>query len=204
MGTRRKRRRNTRKRKSTKRRTENNESPRTLIKDPKEIMRRRKSLREQIQSDLRGMIMINNQTEIDPETITTGTMTGAASVPIIIRVITSKVSTNSMIEVREASEEGITTEIIEVTIEITEVIINITNGKEEVIEMIIGGKIEGGIITTEEITEIMMKTPSQVILMAKIPDPLSTVKKSDPAATGGRQNRERRGSLVLMKLMLVI
>jgi len=91
--------------------------------------------------------------------------------------------------------------------------INIINGKEEVIEtveMIIGGKIEGGIITTEETIEIMMKTPSQVILMAKIPDPLSTVKKSDPAATGGRQNREiimtpgRRGSLVLMKLMLVI
>ena len=164
-------------------------------------------MREQIQSDLRGMIMINSPMEIDPETITTGTMTGAASVPIIIRVITSKVSTNSMIEVREASEEVITTEIIEVTIEITEVMINIINGKEEVIEMvemIIGGKIEGGIITTEEITEIMMKTPSQVILMAKIPDPLSTVKKSDPAATGGRQNREKRGSLVLMKLMLVI
>ena len=126
------------------------------------------------------MIMINSPTEIDPETITTGTMTGAASVPIIIRVITSKVSTNSMIEVREASEEDTTTEIIEVTIEITEVMINITNGKEEVIEMvemIIGGKIEVGIITTEEITEIMMKTPSPVILMAKIPDPLSTVKK---------------------------
>merc|ERR1719282_1045480 len=105
--------------------------------------------------------MINSPTEIDPETITTGTMTEAASVPIIIRVITSKVSTNSMIEVREASEEVITTEIIEVTIEITEVMINIINGKEEVIEMIIGGKIEGGIITTEEITEIMMKTPSQ-------------------------------------------
>ena len=150
------------------------------------------------------MIMINSPMEIDPETITTGTMTGAASVPIIIRVITSKVSTNSMIEVREASEEDITTEIIEVTIEITGDMINIINGKEEVIEMIIGGKIEGGIITTEEIIEIMMKTPSQVILMAKIPDPLSTVKKSDPAATGGRQNRERRGSLVLMKLMLVI
>merc|ERR1719270_1884367 len=147
--------------------------------------------------------MINSQTEIDPETITTGTMT---EVIIIIRVITSKVSTNSMIEVREASEEDITTEIIEVTIEITGATINIINGKEEVIEMIIGDKIEGGIITTEEITEIMMKTPSQVILMAKIPDPLSTVKKSDPAATGGRQNREiimtpgRRGSLVLMKL----
>merc|ERR1719282_1627298 len=108
-------------------------------------------------------------------------MTEAASVPIIIRVITSKVSTNSTIEVREASEEDTTTEIIEVTIEITEVMINITNGKEEVIEMIIGGKIEGGIITTEEIIEIMMKTPSQIILMAKIPDPLSTVKKSDPA-----------------------
>merc|ERR1712029_823712 len=107
-------------------------------------------------------------------------------------------------------EEDITTEIIEVTIEITEVMINIINGKEEVIEMIIGGKIEGGIITTEEITEIMMKTPSQVILMEKIPDPLSTVRKSDPAATGGRQNREiimilgKRGSLGLMKLMLVI
>merc|ERR1719188_258204 len=176
-------------------------------------MRRRKSLREQIQSDLRGMIMINSLTEIDPETITTGTMTGAASVPIIIRVIISKVSTSSMIEVREASEEDTTTEIIEVIIEITEAMINIINGKEEVIEtveMIIGDKIEGGIITTEEITEIMMKTPSQVILMAKIPDPLSTVKKSDPAATGGSQNREiimtpgRRGSLVLMKLMLVI
>merc|ERR1719282_880732 len=151
--------------------------------------------------------MINSPTEIDPETITTGTMTGAASVPVIIRVITNKVSTNSMTEVREASEEDITTEIIEVTIEITGDMINITNGKEEVTEtaeMIIGGKIEGGIITTEEITEIMMKTPSQVILMAKIPDPLSTVKKLDPAATGGRQNRERRGSLVLMKLMLVI
>merc|ERR1719232_631173 len=90
---------------------------------------------------------------------------------------------------------------------ITEVMINIINGKEEVIEtaeMIIGGKIEGGIITTEETIEIMMKTPSQVILMEKIPDPLSTVKKSDPAATGGRQNRGRRGSLGLMKLMLVI
>merc|ERR1719188_506330 len=101
-------------------------------------MRRRKSLREQIQSDLRGMIMINSLTEIDPETITTGTMTGAASVPIIIRVITSKVSTSSMIEVREASEEDI-------TIEITGAMINIINGKEEVIEtaeMIIGGKIE--------------------------------------------------------------
>merc|ERR1719270_433103 len=148
-----------------------------------------------------------SKTEIDPETITTDNMIGAASVPIIIRVITSKVSTNSMIEVREASEEDITTEIIEVIIEITEVMINITNGKEEVIEtveMIIGGKIEGGIITTEETIEIMMKIPSQVILMAKIPDPLSTVKKSDPAATGGRQNRERRGSLGLMKLMLVI
>merc|ERR1719282_972928 len=139
--------------------------------------------------------MINSPMEIDPETITTGTMTEAASVPTIIRVITSKVSTNSTIEVREASEEDTTTEIIEVTIEITEVMINITNGKEEVIEMIIGGKIEGGIITTEETTEIMMKTQSQVILMAKIPDPLSTVKKSDPAATGGRQNRGRRGSL---------
>merc|ERR1712025_690353 len=134
-------------------------------------------------------------------------MTGAASVLIIIKVITSKVSTSSMVEVREASEEDITIEIIEVTIEITEVMINIINGKEEVIEtaeMIIGGKIEGGIITTEEITEIMMKTPSQVILMEKIPDPLSTVRKSDPAATGGRQNRGKRGSLVLMKLMLVI
>merc|ERR1719270_871483 len=129
--------------------------------------------------------MINSQTEIDPETITTGTMT---EVIIIIRVITSKVSTNSMIEVREASEEVITTEIIEVTIEITGVMINIINGKEEVIEMvemIIGGKIEGGIITTEETIEIMMKIPSQVILMAKIPDLLSTVKKSE----GGRQNR---------------
>merc|ERR1719188_292566 len=170
-------------------------------------MRRRKSLREQIKSDLRGMIMINSPTEIDPETITTGTTTGAASVRIIIRVITSKVSTNSMIEVREALEEDITTEIIEVTIEITGVMINIINGKEEVIEtveMIIGGKIEGGIITTEETIEIMMKTPSQIILMAKIPDPLSTVKKSDPAATGGSQNRGRRGSLGLMKLMLVI
>ena len=118
-----------------------------------------------------------------------------------------------MIEVREASEEVITTEIIEVTIEITEDMINIINGKEEVIEtveMIIGGKIEGGIITTEETIEIMMKTPSQVILMAKIPDPRSTMRKSDPAATGGRRNQEiimtpgRRGSLVLMKLMLVI
>merc|ERR1719188_929639 len=176
-------------------------------------MRRRKSLREQIKSDLRGMIMINSPTEIDPETITTGTTTGAASVRIIIRVITSKVSTNSMIEVREALEEDITTEIIEVTIEITGVMINIINGKEEVIEtveMIIGGKIEEGIITTEETIEIMMKTPSQIILMAKIPDPLSTVKKSDPAATGGSQNREiimtpgKRGSLGLMKLMLVI
>merc|ERR1712029_391819 len=127
--------------------------------------------------------MINRPTEIDPETITTDNMTGAASVPIIIRVITNKNSTSSMIEVREASEEDITTEIIEVTIEITGDMINIINGKEEVIEtaeMIIGGKIEGGIITTEEITEIMMKTQSQVILMAKIPDPLSTVKKSDP------------------------
>merc|ERR1719282_637688 len=95
-----------------------------------------------------------------------------------------------MTEVREASEEDTTTEIIEVTIEITEDMINIINGKEEVIEMIIGGKIEGGIITTEEITEIMMKTPSQVILMAKIPDPLFIVRKSDPAATGGRRNRE--------------
>merc|ERR1719188_758513 len=94
-------------------------------------MRRRKSLREQIQSDLRGMIMINRPMVIDPETITTGTMTGAASVRIIIRVITSKVSTNSMIEVREASGEDITTEIIEVTIEITGVMINIINGKEE-------------------------------------------------------------------------
>merc|ERR1719336_2878437 len=153
------------------------------------------------------MIMINSLMEIDPETITTVNMTGAASVPIIIRVITNKVSTSSMIEVREASEEVITTEIIEVIIEITEVMINIINGKEEVIEtaeMIIGDKIEGGIITTEEIIEIMMKTQSQVILMAKIPDPLHTVKKSDPAATGGSQNREKRGSLVLMKLMLVI
>merc|ERR1712029_1135627 len=102
-------------------------------------------------------------------------------------------------------EEDITTEIIEVTIEITEVMINIINGKEGVIEMIIGGKIEGGIITTEEIIEIMMKTPSQVILMEKIPDPLFIVKKSDPAATGGIiMTPGRRGSLVLMKLMLVI
>merc|ERR1719422_2044053 len=137
--------------------------------------------------------MINSPTEKDPETITTGTMTEAASVHIIIRVITSKVSTNSMTEVREASEEDTTTEIIEV-----------------IIEIIIGDKIEGGIITTEETTEIMMKTQSQVILMETIPDPLSTVKKLDPAATGGRQNREiimtpgRRGSLGLMKLMLVI
>merc|ERR1719282_1334211 len=140
--------------------------------------------------------MINSPMEIDPETITTGTMTGAASVPIIIKVITSKVSTNSMIEVREASEEDTTTEIIVVTIEITEAMINIINGKEEVTEtaeMIIGGKIEGGIITTEETTEIMMKIPSQVILMAKIPDPLFIVRKSDPAATGGKQNQERRG-----------
>merc|ERR1719422_887962 len=99
--------------------------------------------------------MINNPMEIDPETITTGIMTEAASVPIIIKVITSKVSTSSMIEVREASEEDTTTEIIEVIIEITGGMINIINGKEEVIEtveMIIGGKIEGGIITTEEIT----------------------------------------------------
>merc|ERR1712029_1335441 len=110
-----------------------------------------------------------------------------------------------MTEVREASEVDITTEIIEVIIEITEVMINIINGKEEVIEMIIGGKIEGGMITTEEIIEIMMKTQSQVILMAKIPDPLSTVKKSDPAATGGIiMTPGRRGSLVLMELMLVI
>merc|ERR1712029_71222 len=125
--------------------------------------------------------MINRPTEIDQETITTVNMTEAASVPIIIKVITNKVSTSSMIEVREASEEDITTEIIEVTIEITGAMINIINGKEEVTEtaeMIIGGKIEGGIITTEETTEIMMKTPSPVILMAKIPDPLSTVKKS--------------------------
>merc|ERR1719323_625987 len=127
--------------------------------------------------------MINNPTEIDPETIATDNMTEAASVPIIIRVIINKVSTSSMIEVREASEEVITTEIIEVIIEITEVMINIINGKEEVIEMaemIIGGKIEGGIITTEETIEIMMKIPSPVILMAKILDPLSIVKKSDP------------------------
>merc|ERR1719188_1967049 len=94
-------------------------------------MRRRKSLREQIQSDLRGMTMINSPMEIDPETITTVNMTEAASVRIIIRVITSKVSTSSMIEVREASEEDTTTEITEVTIEITEVMINIINGKEE-------------------------------------------------------------------------
>merc|ERR1719232_599323 len=144
--------------------------------------------------------MINSPMEIDPETITTGTTIGAASVPIIIKVITSKVSTSSMIEVKEASGEDTTTEIIEVTIEITGAMINIINGKEEVIEMIIGDKIEGGIITTEETIDIMMKIPSQVILMAKIPDPLSTVKKLDPAATGGRQNRGKRGSLVLMKL----
>merc|ERR1719232_1786034 len=107
-----------------------------------------------------------------------------------------------MIEVREASEEDTATEIIEVIIEITEDMINIINGKEEAIEMIIGGKIEVGIITTEEIIEIMMKTPSQIILMAKIPDPLSTVKKSDPAATGGIiMIPGKRGSLVLMKLM---
>merc|ERR1719422_2448454 len=100
--------------------------------------------------------MINSPTEKDPETITTGTMTEAASVHIIIRVITSKVSTNSMTEVREASEEDITTEIIEVIIEITGVMINIINGKEEVIEtaeMIIGGKIEEVIETAEMIIE---------------------------------------------------
>merc|ERR1712025_978688 len=121
------------------------------------IMRRRKSLREQIQSDLRGMNMINNQMEIDPETITTGTMTGAASVPIIVRVITSKVFTNSMIEVREASEEDTTTEIIEVIIEITEDMINIINGKEEVIEtveMIIGGKIEGALLQQKRLQRL--------------------------------------------------
>merc|ERR1719188_1687176 len=59
-------------------------------------MRRRKSLREQIQSDLRGMTMINSPMEIDPETITTVNMTEAASVRIIIRVITSKLSSYVM------------------------------------------------------------------------------------------------------------
>merc|ERR1719450_765316 len=91
--------------------------------------------------------------------------------------------------------------------------------KGGMVEMeIIGDKIEEveDIITTGEITETMMRIPSQVILTEKIPDPLHMVKKSDPAATAKSQTQEiikvstitmtlgRKENLVQMKLMLVI
>merc|ERR1719322_2234635 len=102
-------------------------------------------------------------------------------------------------------------EVVVVVEEVTE--------KGEIVEMeIIGDKIEEveDIITTGEITETMMRIPSQVILTEKIPDPLHMVKKSDPAATARSQTPEilqvstitmtlgRKENLVQMKLMLVI
>ena len=194
-------------------------------------------MREPVKSDLREMTTTNRLMGTDPETVTTDNMTGLASTLIITRVtMASRVSTSSMIitEAREASEGVTTTGTIEAITEIIEagveamtstrdgrevvVVVEVTE-KGEMVEMeIIGDKIEEveDIITTGEITETMMRIPSQVILTEKIPDPLHMVRKSGLAATARSQTPEiilvstitmtlgRRENLVQMKLMLVI